>query len=187
MAAVAQDATPATTTPYPTGDIIMGSPDAKVEILEYASLTCSHCAAFHNNTLPTLKKEYIDTGKVRLIVREFPFDRLGLGGAMLARCGGEDRFHAITKVLYRDQAEWSRAEKPFEALRGIAKMSGISSKEYEACMADKVLAEAVIARRIEGQKEYNVAATPTFVIDGNVHPGALPIEEFRTILDPLLD
>ena len=173
---------------YVKGDVVMGDPNAPVELIEYASLTCSHCAQFHTATLPDLKKNYIDTGKVKYIVREFPFDSPGLGAAMLARCGGEDRFYAIYDVLFQEQRSWATSKQPYEALLEIAKRVGISSKAFDACMQDKELMNMVVANRKEGMDVYRVESTPTLIINGDKQSGgALPYDDLKKILDDYLD
>ncbi|WP_417515888.1 DsbA family protein [Minwuia sp.] len=147
-------------------DMILGAEDAPITIIEYASMTCPHCANFHQNTWPELKKNWIETGKVRFIFREFPFDRPGLAAAMLARCGGEDRFFAFIDVLFAQQARWSRSPDPMAELQKVALLGGVSPEEFEACMTDPALEETVLNSRLEGNQKYEVSATPTLIING---------------------
>jgi protein-disulfide isomerase len=131
--AFAQNVAPADlATPGPLGDVVQGPADAKVTIIEYASLTCSHCATFHANTYPELKKRYIDTGQVRFILREFPLDPLATAGFMLARCEGESKFYPITDLLFSQQRNWAYVEKPLDALQGMMRQAGFSKRSSRA-------------------------------------------------------
>ena len=171
------------TTEEALADRILGDPNAPVTIVEYSSLTCSHCRKFHVETLPNLKKTYIDTGKVKLIYRDFPFDQLGLMAAVMARCAMSDRYFAFIEVLYEQQSNWSRSKTPFEALVKIGKLGGLNPADFEACLKNEALVDGLVKKRLDGQKKFDVNATPTFIIDGD-HKiiGAEPYEEFDKIL-----
>ena len=118
--------------PGPLGDIVLGNKDAKVTIIEYASMTCSHCATFHEKTWPALKQKWVDTGKVRFILREFPLDPLATAGFMLARCSGNDKYYAIVDLLFSQQKNWAFSNKPVEALLSLVKQAGFSQESFEA-------------------------------------------------------
>jgi protein-disulfide isomerase len=163
----------------------LGKPDAKVTIVEYASMTCPHCAHFHATTLPELKTKYIDPGKVRLILREFPFDPRAEAGFMLARCSG-DNYFPMVDVLFKQQQQWATAENGKEAMLQIAKLAGFTQEKFEACLTDQKLLEDVKAVRDRGAKDFGVDSTPTFFINGGRYPGAMSIAEFSAILDPLV-
>jgi protein-disulfide isomerase len=163
----------------------IGKPDAKVTIVEYASMTCPHCAHFHATTLPALKTKYIDPGKVRLILREFPFDPRAEAGFMLARCAG-DNYFPMVDVLFKQQMQWAGVENSKDALLQIARLAGFTQEKFEACLTDQKLLEEVRAVRDRGSKEFGVDSTPTFFINGGRYPGALTIEEISAIIDPLL-
>ena len=109
---------------------VLGDPNAPVEIIEYASLTCPHCAAFHAEKLPQIKKKYIDTGKAKLIARDFPFDRLGAMGAMMARCANPARYHQFLDVLFKQQSKWTRSNDPVGELQKIGKLGGLSEDDF---------------------------------------------------------
>ncbi len=163
----------------------LGKADAPVTIVEYASMTCPHCATFHEKTLPELKTKYIDTGKVRMIFREFPFDPRAEAGFMLARCA-KDNYFPMIEVLFKQQQNWAAVQNAKDALLQIAKLAGFSQESFEACLTDQKLLEDVRAVRERGAKDFGVDSTPTFFIDGNRYPGALSIAELSAIIDPLL-
>src|SRR5499427_855607 len=122
--------------PGPLGDEIQGAADAPVTIIEYASMTCPHCAHFHETTFPELKKKYIDTGKVRFIFREFPLDPLAAAGSMLARCAGGDKYFPLTEALFAQQKDWV-VQKPLEPMLAIAKQAGFTQQTFDACLENK--------------------------------------------------
>jgi protein-disulfide isomerase len=157
-------------------DMVLGDPAAPVTIIEYASMTCPHCAHFEETTYPELKKRYIDTGKVRLIFREFPLDRLAVAAAMLARCGGKDKYFPILETLFRTQREWAVAQDPITPLLNIAKQVGFTKESFEQCLSDQKLLVGVEAMRSAAEK-LGVNSTPTFFINGQVHRGDITIDE----------
>lgn len=169
----------------PLGDVWLGKDDAKVTVIEYASMTCSHCAAFHKDTLPALKAKYIDTGKVRFTLREFPLDPLATAGFMLARCNGNDKYYAMTDLLFSQQRNWAFTEKPVDALSAMVKQAGFTQESFEACLKRQDIYDAVTAVKDRGAKA-GVDSTPTFFINGQKRSGALSIAEFDRILEPLL-
>jgi len=169
----------------PLGDVWLGSPDAKVTIIEYASLTCSHCASFHKETWPALKAKYIDTGKVRFTLREFPLDPLATAGFMLARCAGNDKYTAVTDLLFAQQRNWAFTEKPVDALSALVKQAGFTQESFEACLKRQDIYDAVTQVKDGGAKA-GVDSTPSFFINGQKRSGALSIGEFDKILEPLV-
>lgn len=166
-------------------EMALGDADAPVTIIEYASMTCSHCANFHVNTYPALKEQYIDTGKVRFIMREFPFDPRAEAGFMLARCA-DDKYFAMVDVLFERQSSWAPVQDASSALLGIAKLAGFTQESFEACLTDQQLLDDVRAVRRRGAEEFDVQATPTFFINGKKYSGAMSIEQMSAIIDPLL-
>ena len=168
------------------GDKPLGKADAKVTIIEYASLTCGHCARFHKDTLPELKTKYIDTGKVRYILREFPLDPLATAGFMAAHCAPEGKYHAIIDLLFQQQADWAFVEKPLGALVGILRQAGFTQESFEACLKRDEIYAGVNDVKNRGSEKMGVTSTPTFFINGQKHGGALSIQEFDKILAPLL-
>ena len=167
-------------------DRILGQPDAPVTIIEYASLTCPHCATFHKETLPQLKSEFVDTGKVKMVFRDFPLDRTALAAAGLARCMPPERFFPILSVLFGAQTNWATAADPIAALARIGKTGGLSEEEVARCTSADAHLDTVVAQRLEGEKRYQIRSTPSFVIGGKTYGGALTIDELREILKPLL-
>ena len=163
---------------------VLGDPAAPVTIIEYASLTCPHCAAFHEETLPALKERYIDTGKAKLVMRDFPLDQSALLAAALAHCAGPDRYFAFIDALFGNQAQWARAADPKEALLQLAQLGGLPRDKAEACLADEALLDAILQERLDGQNEYAINSTPSFVIDGEKLEGSHGIEDFAAVIDP---
>ncbi len=170
-----------------TADMTLGSPDAPVKIIEYASMTCSHCGHFHRTTFPELKAQYIDTGKVQFTFREFPFDRPALQAAMTARCAGPDRFFGFLKVFFDQQPNWISAPDPRAAIGRFAKMGGMGASQFEACMADEALSKQLLQTRLGGEREFEVNATPTFIINGTKHAGALTFKQMDAILKEMVE
>jgi protein-disulfide isomerase len=171
--------------PPALGDRVLGSPDAKVVIIEYASATCPHCAKFHSETFPVLKKDYIDTGKVKFIFREFPFDNLALAAFMLARCAPEDKYYPLLDILFEQQEKWTTGN-PADELFKIAQLAGFTRASFDECLKNETIAKGIHEIRNRGGKEFGVDSTPTFFINGQVLQGAQPVEEFRKLIDAAL-
>jgi protein-disulfide isomerase len=169
----------------PLDDIVMGSPTAPVTIIEYASMTCPHCAHFEVETFPKLKEKYIDTGKVRYIMREYPLDNLALAAFMLARCAGPDKYYPLIEILFAEQRKWA-VKEPLPPLLAIAKQAGFTQQTFDACINDKDLAGKIQQVRNRGQQKFKVDATPTFYINGQRFPGALSIEDIDKAIEPLV-
>jgi protein-disulfide isomerase len=163
----------------------LGKDDAKVTIVEYASMTCPHCAHFAETTFPALKTKYIDTGKARYILREFPFDPSAEAGFMLARCA-KDNYFPMVDVLFRQQANWVGVSNTKDALLQISKLAGFTQESFEACLTDQKLLDDVRSVQKRGANEFKVDSTPTFFINGKTYKGAMSIEEMSAIIDPLL-
>lgn len=149
-------------------DKVLGDTSAPIAIVEYASLTCGHCANFHNNIFPSLQKDYIDTGKAYLIYRDYPLDQYAYKAAILAHTAGDKRFFAALKILFTKQNEWTSAGNIDEALMGIAKMLGIPAAKFEAALKDEKLGESILMDRMVGSNEYGVSGTPTLFINGEL-------------------
>jgi protein-disulfide isomerase len=166
-------------------DRVIGKADAPITIIEYASLTCPHCARFHKETLPKLKAAFIDTGKAKLIFRDFPFDGLALRGAALARCAPSERYFAVIDTLFQQQESWSRARDPVAAIGNIGKLAGMSQAAVDACFKDTKLMDAITQLRLDGEKTHGVNSTPTFIIGDKKISGAEPYENFEKLLKSL--
>ncbi len=167
-------------------DFAIGKADAPVSIIEYASLTCPHCANFHVNVLPKLKAEYIDTGKVRMAFRDFPLDQAALAAAMVARCAGRERHYAITSLFFARQPQWSGAAEPIGAMARLAGLAGMTADEVQACLKKEDVEKAVLDQRLLSEKVFAINATPSFIINGTLHSGGMSFEEFKAIIDPLV-
>jgi protein-disulfide isomerase len=172
--------------PQPLDDMVMGDEKAPVTVIEYASMTCPHCAHFEEATWPDLKKDYIDTGKVRYIFREFPLDPLAAAAFMLARCAGPEKRDAIVDLLFDKQKDWAFVDKPIEALAATVKQAGISQSDFESCLNNQKLYDQVNQTRENAAKNFHVDATPTFFVNGKKLSGELPIAEFDKAIEPLL-
>ena len=170
----------------PLPDMIIGDPDAPVEIIEYSSMTCPHCASFHTETLPTIKERYLDTGKAKLVFREFPLDRVALTASAIARCAGEDRFFSFVDVLFRTQTQWSTAADHVEELKKIVRMGGLDPEMVDTCLEDESVVDGILAIRLNGDETYTISSTPTFIINGDNHAGYMTVEEFEAVLEPYL-
>lgn len=187
LAGMAPGALWAQETPAVT-DFALGDANAKVKIIEYASFTCPHCARFHTEVFKPLKADYIDTGKVHFTLREVYFDKFGLWGAMLARCGGEMRYFGIAGVLFETQSDWlagGETEAAIDNLKKIGRTAGMEDAAVEACFNDQKTAEALVARFQENATADAIEGTPTLMINGEKHPN-MSYADLKAIIDPLL-
>ena len=166
-------------------DMVLGQPDAPITIIEYASLTCPHCASFHAEVLPAIKTEFIETGKAKLIFRDFPLDQLAFAGAILARCAAPEKYFTYLNVLFAQQRQWATAQDPIAALRQIARLGGMPAEQFDTCLADKALGDYILAQRLEGNQKFNVNSTPTLIINGKVESGVPSLDELRKKLNAL--
>lgn len=163
----------------------IGSPDAKVIVVQYASLTCHHCQAFHRDVWPGIKERYVDTGKVRFIVREFPLDQLAMAGFLLARCAEGDRWYEIVDHLYKSGEEWAHAPNPGQALKAEALKLGFTAESYEACVTNQKLYDGILDVARRGSAS-GVTSTPTFFINGVKKVGSPSLAQFASEIEPLL-
>jgi protein-disulfide isomerase len=169
----------------PLGDQILGTENAPVTVIEYASMTCPHCANFAVNVLPKIKERYIDTGKVRFIFREFPFDPLAAGAFMLARCTDKDKYFPLIETLFQQQSKWV-VQKPMEPLLTIAKQAGFTQQSFEACLANQKVLEGIEWVRNRATEKFKVDATPTFFINGEMHRGEMSLDEMEKAIQTYL-
>lgn len=178
MAALALLAAPAQ-----AEEFALGSDTAEVTIVEYASMSCPHCARFHKEVLPWLKETYIDTGTVRLVFRDFPLNRSALFGAMLVHCAGPDDFFSVVDVLFRKQESWAFADDPKAGLAALAPEAGVGGEAFDRCMADKDLQLRIVEDRATAQEEHDIKSTPSFLIGGKIYSGVLSPEELTRLVE----
>jgi protein-disulfide isomerase len=167
------------------GDIWLGDPNAPVTIIEYAATTCSHCAHFNETGFPVLKQKYIETGKVKYTLREFPLNPLDVAGFMLARCSGDKKHYAVVDLLMKNQEKWAFVPKPVDALAVFAKQAGFTQETFETCLKDQKIYDAIIDVRDRGEK-MGISSTPTFFINGKKFSGAMTPKDLETEIEPLL-
>jgi protein-disulfide isomerase len=165
------------------GEMTLGPDTAKVTVIEYASATCPHCAEFHNGTFEALKKEYIDTGKIRFVFREFPHQDAALAAFMLARCAPKEKYFPLIDVFFETQMEWT--QDPLGGLNKIAQQAGFTKESFDACMKNEAVAKDILAVRTKAEG-FGVTGIPTFFVNGERYEGDTTIEAFRAKIDPLL-
>jgi protein-disulfide isomerase len=162
-------------------DIVEGDANAPVTIVEYASMTCSHCAVFHHEVYPALKKNYIDTGKAKFILREFPLDPLATAAFMLARELGDKR-DAVVDLLFAQQKNWAFVDKPLDGLANVLKQAGLPQDKFEAILKDQALYEKVNAVRNRANEKFGINSTPTFFVNGDKYTGEITVDDFGKII-----
>lgn len=171
--------------PGPLDDLWLGPETAKVAVIEYASLTCGHCARFHRGTWKDLKARYVDKGSVRFTLRPFPLDPLSTVAFVMAR-SDPARYYAVVDLLFETQESWAYVDKPLQALRQTLLTADFAQESFERVLRDQQLLDAVNGVRTRGEEAFKVAATPTFFINGQHRQGAISIDEFEAIIKPLL-
>lgn len=172
--------------PGPLPEKTLGSPDAPVTVIEYASMTCGHCAHFAATTFPAFKEKYIDTGKVYFILREFPLDPLAAAAFMLARCAPEDQYFNMVELFFAQQKNWAFTNDPVNGMFNLVKQVGFTQQSFEACLTNQQLLDGINAVKDRGADVFKISATPTFFVNGQRVQGAQSLEEFDKILEPLL-
>ena len=167
----------------------LGDSNAPLTIYEYSSLGCPHCKAFHKNTLPMVMEEFIDTGKVRLVYRDYPLGNRAMAAAMIARCAPQERYFGMLELFFQKQSDWSQSEDAIGALTAVAKFGGLSSDDVMACLQDQDLLNGIRTRAEAGSDEFGIEATPTFIIGdtGEKIEGAMGPDEFRKVLNDALN
>ncbi len=166
-------------------DRIMGAPDAPITIIEYASLTCPHCATFHLDTLPTIKKNWIDTGKARLVYRDYPLDGLALRAATLATCLEGDAYFGFLNALFQGQQVWARAADPTLALAQIARLAGMDQQTFNRCISNNAEMDRILRQQLKARETFDVQSTPSFVINGRKVRGSLETKKFEALLEEI--
>ena len=164
-------------------DHVLGDSDAPVTIIEYSSLTCSHCAAFHQDTLPQIKETWIAEGKAKLVYRHFPLDGLALRAAAVANCIEGKRHFSFLDILYKSQRRWAKASDPIKAIGQMARLAGLSKDKFETCVNDQAEMDRILARRQDGAQTYGVQSTPTLIINGQKVEGARSFKYLSTLIE----
>lgn len=167
-------------------DVVLGNPEAPVTIIEYASLTCPHCAHFHKDVFPELQKQYIEPGKVRFVLRPYPLNEPALKAAMLTICAGKERYYTFNKVLFETQDRWAFGTDYMDALAKVAAVGGIGQPQFEKCMADTELERTILLGSKEAAEQLAVKSTPSFFINGKKLEGGFALNLFTAAIDPLL-
>ncbi|WP_018239061.1 DsbA family protein [Ensifer sp. BR816] len=167
-------------------EMALGEANAPVTIVEYMSMTCPHCANFHNETFDAIKAKYVDSGKVRFIVREFPFDPRAAAAFMLARCAPEGQYFPMISMLFKQQEQWAAAENGRDALLQMSKLAGFTQESFEACLTNQKLLDDVNAVMQRGAKEFGVKSTPTFFVNGEHYSGDMSVDVLSALIDSKL-
>ncbi|HEX9568644.1 MAG TPA: DsbA family protein [Rhodospirillales bacterium] len=167
-------------------EMSLGKDNAPVTMVEYSSLGCPHCAAFHFETLPKIKTDYIDTGKLRLVYRDFPLGTPSLAAAMVARCAGRDRYFGFVELLFRSQSQWSQSNNPLEAIARVVRFGGMSEADINDCLKYQPLLESIRKGAETANEKLKINSTPSFIIGSEVISGALPYEHFKKAIDKAL-
>ena len=164
-----------------------GNEDAKIKMLEFASLTCGHCAKFHNEVMLIIKENYIEKGLIHFTYKDFPLDKYALKATIIARCSGNKNFFNFLDVFYKKQKDWTRTQDPFKSLLKIAKFGGLKDEELKVCVGNKSIEDGILKDRLKSSKDYDITATPTIYLNGEKYKGDLTIEALDSKLKSLLD
>ena len=167
-------------------DRILGSVDAPITIIEYSSLTCPHCAAFHADALPQIKETWIADGRVRLVYRHFPLDAAALRAAAVANCIEGERYFGFLDLLFKGQQRWAKSADPIKALGQLARLAGLSQEKFEVCVNDEAEMDRILLRRQDGVKTYGVQSTPTLIVNGTKVDGARSFEHLEKIFEKIV-
>ncbi len=165
----------------------IGDETAPIKMVEFASLTCGHCARFHNEVFPLLKKDYIDNGKIFFTYQDFPLDKYALKASVIARCSGNEKYFSFLKVLYKKQKDWTSAQDPFKSLLKIAKLGGLKNDEIKVCVGNKSIEDGILKNRLNSTKKFDIKATPTIYLNGEKYDGDLTYEALKLKLDNLIN
>jgi protein-disulfide isomerase len=168
-------------------EMVLGNEKAQITVIEYASLGCPHCAQFHLGTYQEVKKNYIDTGKVKFIFRDFPLGTPALAASMISRCSGPAKYFGMIDIFFRGQKQWSQADNPMDALKKIARFGGMSATDVDDCLQNQELLNYIQNTARNGGEKHKINSTPSFIIDGEIHSGGLPYADFKKLLDKALN
>ncbi|MEZ5933104.1 MAG: DsbA family protein [Alphaproteobacteria bacterium] len=182
----AADASDPAIPPGAMSEKVLGDTNAEITIIEYASLTCPHCAQFHEEILPKIKAEYIETGKAKLVYRDFPLDQTALKASLLARCAPDEQFFTFIDALFSQQPMWAKSEDPDEALANLGMLGGVSREKFAACASNEELTDYVLQVRLDGQNEFAVDSTPTVIVNGKKLAHVSSFEEVKAAVEPLV-
>jgi len=164
-------------------DRFIGAEDAPVTMIEYSSLTCPHCAAFHTGALAEIVETYVETGKLKIIVRDFPLDGRAAAASLLARCAPADRYFPLVDLMFKQQQKWARSDDPLNALAEMGRFAGMGQSDIEACFQNEDLYAGILEKKAAYQKEHSIKSTPTFFINGDMVSGNQPFSEFREVIE----
>ena len=165
----------------------MGDENAPIKMLEFASLTCGHCARFHNDVMPAIKEKYISTGKIFFTYKDFPLDKFALKASIISRCSGNENYFKFLDVFYKKQSSWTRTKDPFKSLLKIAKIGGIKDEEIKVCVGNKSIEDGLLKDRLNSSKKYDITATPTIYLNGEKYEGDLTLEALELKINSILD
>jgi len=170
--------------------VVVGAEDAPVTVVEYMSLTCPHCANFHTTTLPDVMKNYVDTGKVRMVFRDFPLDAVAYRAAIVTHCmaeAGPKRYYGFVQILFQQQQRWATSRDPLGEIAKLARIGGMSQERFDACLTNEDYGRRVIQSYQQGEAEFGIRSTPSFVVNGRTVAGGMSFSEFERLVDPLIN
>ena len=165
----------------------IGKPDAPIKMIEFASLTCGHCARFHNEVMPAIKEKYINNGKIFFIYKDFPLDKFALKASIISRCSGNKNYFSFLDVFYKKQSSWTKSQDPFKSLLKIAKIGGLKDEEIKVCVGNKSIEDGLLKDRLQSSKKYDITATPTIYLNGKKYTGDLTLEALELKINSLLN
>lgn len=165
----------------------LGKPNAPIKMIEFASLTCGHCARFHNEVMPTIKEKYINNGKIFFTYKDFPLDKFALKASIISRCSGNKNYFSFLDVFYKKQSSWTRSQDPFKSLLKIAKIGGLKDEEIKVCVGNKSIEDGLLKDRLQSSKKYDITATPTIYLNGKKYTGDLTLEALELKINSLLN
>lgn len=171
--------------PIDENDLVVGNESAPVTIIEYSSLTCPHCSDFHKKVLPVIKREFVDTDKVRLVYRDFPLDQWALKASIIARCAGPKRRYRFIQTFFLQQEQWT-SKDPAVGLVALAKLGGLATPSLEKCLSDQKMIDTVIKERLAATKQFGIRSTPTIIVNGDLYSGGLDVEQLRSVIEEKL-
>ena len=165
----------------------LGNNEAPIKMVEFASMTCGSCAKFHNDVFPSIKKDFIDSGKVFFTYKDFPLDKFALKASVIARCSGDAKFFNFLSVIYNKQKDWTRTQDPFKSLLKIAKLGGLKNDEIKVCVGNKSIEDGILKDRLNSSKKFDITATPTIYFNGKKYDGDLSYEALKLKIESLLN